>query len=197
MKSEEDRYQEYLCSREWGVLKELVRERSGGQCERCSRNEAYAVHHVTYIRKYHELPEDLQHLCEACHNFIHGKSNFDPCETLSNQIQCGRDGLLTCPYCEAEESYLHHDYIIVYDRDGEDGDVLETVFDANGIINKQEQHARRKSNNPSSRRDGVAIGFWCELCAKTTELTIEQHKGQTYLGWRRATYKNKHQMYGS
>jgi len=41
------------------------------------------------------------------------------------------------------------------------------------------------SGNPSSRRDGLVIRFWCELCdVVDAELTVEQHKGCTYLGWR-------------
>jgi hypothetical protein len=36
------------------------------------------VHHLTYERKYHERLEDLQGLCEGCHEFTHGKRNRDP-----------------------------------------------------------------------------------------------------------------------
>lgn len=73
-----ERYQQYLCSREWGVLKEAVRKRCDGICERCYYHEMYAVHHLTYVRKYRERPEDLQGLCEGCHEFIHGKRDRDP-----------------------------------------------------------------------------------------------------------------------
>ena len=36
------------------------------------------LHHLTYEHKYNEPLEDLQGLCEACHEFVHGKRNRDP-----------------------------------------------------------------------------------------------------------------------
>jgi hypothetical protein len=41
-------------------------------------NEMDHVHHLTYERKYQERLEDLQALCKQCHEFTHGKSDFDP-----------------------------------------------------------------------------------------------------------------------
>lgn len=76
--SDKERYHEYLASREWGLLRERVRERCGGVCERCKKSPMYAVHHLTYIRKYRERLEDLQGLCEPCHAYKHGKSDHDP-----------------------------------------------------------------------------------------------------------------------
>lgn len=73
-----EKYQAYLCSREWSVKKEAVRKRSGGLCERCLVNEMDHVHHLTYARKYNEALEDLRALCKPCHDFTHGKSQHDP-----------------------------------------------------------------------------------------------------------------------
>src|SRR5262245_4611509 len=73
-----EKYQAYLASREWGLLREAVKERSGGICERCNKNGGTAVHHVTYARLYCERLEDLIHLCDECHDFLHGRSDFDP-----------------------------------------------------------------------------------------------------------------------
>lgn len=73
-----EKYAVYLCSREWSVLKEAVKKRSGGVCERCAVNKMDHVHHLTYARKYCELLEDLQACCKSCHDFIHGKSDCDP-----------------------------------------------------------------------------------------------------------------------
>lgn len=56
---EKERYQQYLCSREWAVLKEQVHKRSGGICERCGFHPLDRVHHLTYARKYKERLEDL------------------------------------------------------------------------------------------------------------------------------------------
>lgn len=95
-KDSKEKYSRYLCSREWNVLKEQVRERSGGICERCKIHPMSATHHLTYERKYKELVEDLQAICQGCHDFTHGKSNFDPanrhpfylyaCEAVANGL---------------------------------------------------------------------------------------------------------------
>lgn len=68
--TERERYQRYLCSPEWNALRNAVLDRSCGRCEKCGR-EARQVHHLTYIRKYHEHLSDLQALCEQCHEAIH------------------------------------------------------------------------------------------------------------------------------
>jgi hypothetical protein len=73
-----EKYQAYLCSREWCARREAVRKRSGGKCERCRVNKMDHVHHLTYARKYDEPLEDLQAICKDCHEFTHGKSNYDP-----------------------------------------------------------------------------------------------------------------------
>ncbi len=75
-----EKYAAYLCSREWSVLKEAVKDRSGGMCERCTINRMDHVHHLTYARKYAERLEDLQACCKPCHDFIHGKSDYDPAD---------------------------------------------------------------------------------------------------------------------
>ena len=68
---------------------------------------------------------------------------------------------------------LHHDSVDVYMR-------VEDA--AKGV------HVRCKSGkgvaiindlsgNPSSRRGGIVIGFWCENCGERSRLSIAQHKG--------------------
>ena len=76
--NDKEKYQAYLCSREWCARREAVRNRSGGRCERCRVNEMAHVHHLTYARKYEEPLEDLQAICKGCHEFTHGKSDYDP-----------------------------------------------------------------------------------------------------------------------
>jgi len=73
-----EKYQEYLCSREWGLKREAVIERSNGVCERCKRNPGAAVHHKTYARIYKEPLTDLIYLCDECHDFVHGREHVDP-----------------------------------------------------------------------------------------------------------------------
>ncbi len=73
-----EKYNLYLASREWAVLKEAVKERSGGVCERCRNAPGQQVHHQTYARKYAEPLEDLVHTCAPCHEFLSGKRADDP-----------------------------------------------------------------------------------------------------------------------
>jgi hypothetical protein len=78
LENDKEKYQAYLCSREWSEKREKVRKRAGGNCERCRVFPMDACHHLTYERKYNELLEDLQASCDFCHQFTHGKSDFDP-----------------------------------------------------------------------------------------------------------------------
>lgn len=71
-------YYEYLASREWALLREQVRQRSGGWCERCYSRRMQACHHLTYERVGREKLEDLQAICNPCHEYVSGKSQIDP-----------------------------------------------------------------------------------------------------------------------
>jgi replicative DNA helicase len=78
IENEREKYMAYLCSREWAEKREAVRGRANGLCERCRSFPMDACHHLTYARKYAEELSDLQAICEPCHDYIHGKSDFDP-----------------------------------------------------------------------------------------------------------------------
>lgn len=71
-------YGRYLASREWALLREAVRRRSRGRCERCPHGRHDETHHLTYERIGHERLEDLLGVCRACHAFLSGKSDVDP-----------------------------------------------------------------------------------------------------------------------
>jgi hypothetical protein len=89
---------------------------------------------------------------------------------------------LCCANCASV--YLHHSYVVVFHRDGgEDARrTLETHID--GCAAKCKILPSAVSDNPSRRRDGIAIGFRCEDCGTHAELTMAQHKGQSRIGWR-------------
>jgi hypothetical protein len=87
---------------------------------------------------------------------------------------------LTCPHCG--QNNLHHDAVTVFCRRGEDGPVTATTVTGHSVYREEGQAADLA--NPSSRRDGLAVSFWCEHCPAISELTIAQHKGITILGWR-------------
>jgi len=76
--NDREKYQLYLASREWAVLKEAVRARSKGVCERCHFEVGENVHHQTYERKYQERLDDLVHFCRPCHEYVSGKRGRDP-----------------------------------------------------------------------------------------------------------------------
>lgn len=84
---EREKYAAYLCSREWSVLKEAVHARAYGLCERCFTRNIDAVHHLTYARKYCERLDDLQGLCNGCHEFTHGKRDDDPREIEDREVK--------------------------------------------------------------------------------------------------------------
>lgn len=87
-------YQAYLASREWALKREAVRKRSGNRCERvidgrrCPKSQQ-SVHHLTYARIGHELLEDLLAVCNDCHKWLSGKSNFDPLGGASRNLNIG------------------------------------------------------------------------------------------------------------
>jgi hypothetical protein len=71
-------YHRYLASREWALLKQSVRERSHGTCERCRRRPHDHTHHVTYEPIGQERLDDLLGVCEPCHMFLSGIALHDP-----------------------------------------------------------------------------------------------------------------------
>lgn len=81
-----EKYQAYLCSREWGLRREAVIARSGGICERCKLNAGTAVHHKTYKRIYNEPLSDLIHLCDDCHDYIHGRGHVDHTKKIERKL---------------------------------------------------------------------------------------------------------------
>lgn len=99
------------------------------------------------------------------------------------------DGALLCPRCGGK--YLHHVGSITYSRNEDEKQVQRTVVQRGSITSRRVNSCC--SGNPSSRRDGLTILFYCELCGPdlgpddirpTLELSIAQHKGMTYLAWR-------------
>ena len=94
----------------------------------------------------------------------------------------GEDLGLACPSCG--EHNLHHTDVRVYDR-GDDALTvrLTEVLECSVVVREE----LASVGCPSPRRDGLIIGFWCELCDPSDRLNllIYQHKGTTYLRWER------------
>lgn len=94
---------------------------------------------------------------------------------------------LACPSCG--EEYLHHTLVEVWNRSTEDSVTgLHARVDGDTFW-----HDDRMQGNPSGRRDGIRISFWCEHCGPGYEpgdnklesltLVIVQHKGNTDIHW--------------
>jgi hypothetical protein len=102
--------------------------------------------------------------------------------TLSNEVSLFRDSNVTllCPHCG--HFCLHHSRVDVYNRGEDDPFSMRTVCygessQSTGIKNVN------SDENPSKRRDGIRIHFWCEGCKETPDLAIVQHKGNTFVYW--------------
>ena len=83
-------YHWYLGAAFWRERREFILERASHICERCRKRRATEVHHLTYIRTYirvfQELPSDLVALCKPCHTEIHWRQPAN-----DNQLQLSFD----------------------------------------------------------------------------------------------------------
>jgi hypothetical protein len=99
----------------------------------------------------------------------------------------GYPNIPLCPACG--QGNLHQGEVTVYDR-GEDANVTIVTRVNDGMVSSH-RHNSDKVSNPSERRDGIAIAFCCEHCDSHLEMTIAQHKGMTFMGWRIAEERHK------
>ncbi len=162
-----EKYQAYLCSRDWAILRNKVMERCGGICERCNINKADAVHHLHYATKYRESPDDLRAFCDGCHKYTHGKSDVDPrlegikgiteiplsdClqqDATWSSLACSQ---VRCPICQ--DTYVHFEFPVA--RDGQDS--------------YKAWHGRGNA---------IVVPCWCES-GHQWEIVFGFHKGNTY-----------------
>ena len=100
--------------------------------------------------------------------------------------QHGDSANLPCPRCGSD--YLHHRGVTAFDRSEDAETVLRTSVGVGKTSVALVPQA--DSGNPSVRRDGLVIQFWCEHCNggddgdSTIELTLAQHRGATEIAWR-------------
>lgn len=100
------------------------------------------------------------------------------------------NSLLICPHCGKSSyhggGFLHHLRIEIFSRTEDANDVRIIA------VKKVEEDAQitlvgtipnNLSANPSSRRGGICIHFWCDCCGGVAVLNIAQHKGETLLSW--------------
>lgn len=99
---------------------------------------------------------------------------------LAAGVAMAGDDVLACPGCGSEN--LHHETVLVFSRQEDAENVRRTIVMPDGRCNvgvvKNDM-----SGNPSSRRDGLTIMFWCECCDTKPMLCVAQHKGSTQIYW--------------
>jgi hypothetical protein len=104
----------------------------------------------------------------------------------------GMGTMLKCPKCDND--YLHHTNVMVFNcgEDAEKAHLTSVLEDGAEAIVTVAKVNNNTSLNPSPRRHGLLIDFWCETCGgagpdkepETITLAIFQHKGCTYMNWR-------------
>lgn len=118
---------------------------------------------------------------------------------VSRDITTGEIGLdggrfaknLLCPACG--DNYLHHKAVTAYDRKPDEPTVVRTRV-SEGIVTREP--VPNNDDNPSPRRHGLVIDFWCEGCtADPIQLRIGQHKGVSELSWRYVTHPERDEVW--
>jgi hypothetical protein len=85
--------------------------------------------------------------------------------------------LMHCPKCGS--GYTHQTRVDVFQRDIEDAKTGLRI----SIEGTTTNISRDMAHNPSYRRDGIIIYFWCEGCGEDHpgfSIIIVQHKGRTF-----------------
>lgn len=90
---------------------------------------------------------------------------------MIHDMKVGQSGALVCPMCGGE--CLHHSGVMSFVRDQEDGEARRYGYGSWPTA----------LSNPSARRDGTVIQFYCETCPATPMLCIAQHKGESLVYW--------------
>lgn len=102
---------------------------------------------------------------------------FNAAYNPAAKIPIDQDNRLLCAGCGGD--YLHLQSIETFNRAGEDstGGLHVTIAHLNLTADGDLE------GNPSSRRGGVLLFFWCEYCHAISVMAIAQHKGQEFAGW--------------
>jgi hypothetical protein len=91
--------------------------------------------------------------------------------------------VLSCPRCRGNN--LHQGNTTIYQR-SEDASYTTVIAQDGHKVIVTPNFPSAEAPNPSSRRHGLIIEFWCEYCENDEEpyrLAIFQHKGNTFLEW--------------
>ena len=127
-KTWKEELKEYLSSREWKIKARQAKERADYKCQRCGSSKwvrKLDVHHLTYERFKHELPEDLIVVCNKCHK-IKDRQREQETETRNyEKLQDARfEGWARKVYGDDwmmynNEEYIYAEYEAWLDKRGE------------------------------------------------------------------------------
>ena len=103
---------------------------------------------------------------------------------MYKNIELEDEDILICPKCK--ENKLHQVFVDVgFRKEDENGLVTEVTKN-----NTTTSYKESNNNAFSRRRDRVTIYFYCEECTEydnnkenLIKLTIDQHKGNTFIRW--------------
>ena len=97
-----------------------------------------------------------------------------------NEINLAAKEFSSMLNCPCGMGNLHQHKYEVFNRTEDSTNVIKTVVkDSTVAIN---HIPNQGSGNPSARRDGIKVHFWCEG-GHDMVLNIYQHKGITFLDW--------------
>lgn len=96
------------------------------------------------------------------------------CPEFAHDVDLNDPPILVCPECSS--TYLHHQQIEIFQRQEDATAGLHVKI--HKLTSMTDQNL---VGNPSGRRSGLRIEFWCEECQVTSVLSIAQHKGQTFV----------------
>ena len=73
-------YQDFLKTTYWRGVALAVKERDGKKCAVCGAEKDLSTHHLHYLNHGDELHhlEDLQCVCQSCHDKLHGREKRTP-----------------------------------------------------------------------------------------------------------------------
>lgn len=94
---------------------------------------------------------------------------------------------LKCATCG--DTYIHQYKTEVFERSDDSEKPLHCIIEGadlpDGNVIPLFHNDKELVNCPSPRRSGINIYFWCEECRSITKMLIYQHKGETFVEFKR------------
>lgn len=89
---------------------------------------------------------------------------------------------IACPYCKDPHGFHHRRIDAYFRKNDRDKHGPYVSIDYEKGLSKYDRFSSM-DENPSGKRDGISIWFWCETGCPDSKLNIKQHQGTTYFEW--------------